>query len=76
MAENDFNMTPVSSGNLDQVGFNPATSQGRALFKSGALYEYENCTQEEFDQIVVAPSSKVAFDPLWKYGGKPYNRIA
>jgi hypothetical protein len=67
-----FSMTPVASTNLDEVGFNPDTGQGRVSFQDGRLYEYDNCTQEEFEQIVFGGSQ--SFGALWK-GIKPYRRI-
>lgn len=75
MADDDFNMTPVTSENLAEVGFNPETKQGRVLFGSGSLYEYDHCTQEEADQIIGAPSANDAFTALWR-GSRPYRRVS
>lgn len=74
MEANDFNMTPVESGNLAQVGFNEKTKKGRCLFNSGALYEYDGATQEEADSIVNAPSANDAFNAVWR-GKKTYRKI-
>jgi hypothetical protein len=71
-----FNMQTVSSSQIAAVGFNPATAQGRVEFlKNGAVYEYDGCTQEEFDSIVSAPSVGQEFASQWK-GTKPYRRIS
>ena len=75
MEDDGFNMTPVTSENLAEVGFNPETKQGRILFNSGALYEYDGCTQEQADQIVSAPSANDAFTALWR-GSRPYRRVS
>jgi hypothetical protein len=73
--ENDFNMQQVTSSQIAAVGFNPATNQGRVEFiKNGSLYEYDNCTQEEADSIINAPSVGIAFGNVWK-GVKSYRRI-
>ena len=74
--EQDFNKTPVTSGNLSEVGFNPETMQGRVTFnKSGATYEYDNCTQAEADQIISAPSANDAFKAVWGNGRKVYRKL-
>lgn len=73
--ENDFEMHPVASTNLAEVGFNPETRQGRVRFvKSGALYEYDDCTQEEFEAILSAPSANDAFVGTWR--NHAYRRLA
>ena len=77
--ENDFNMTPVVSSQLESVGFNPATSQGRVRFlakgsRGSSLYEYEGCTQEEANSIINAPSAGTQFGITWK-GIKPFRRL-
>lgn len=74
MESNDFNMQPVQSGNLQEVGFSEKTKKGRILFASGALYEYDNCTQEEADSIVNAPSANDGFNAVWR-GKKTYRKV-
>ena len=76
MPNEEWNMTSVASSQIDQIGFNPATNQGRALFlKNQALYEYDGCTQSEADEIINAPSVGQAFGAIWK-GVKGYRRIS
>lgn len=70
----NFNMQDVASGNLAAVGFNPETKQIRIRFVSGRLYEYDDCTQEEADAIIGAPSPNDIFTATIK-SGKPYRRI-
>ena len=75
MADEDFNMQPVVSSQIESVGFNPATGEGRVAFlakgsRPGSLYSYPACTQEEFDQIVsgaIGGSVGVTFGQLWKF---------
>ena len=71
--DDDFDMQPVSSSNLAAVGFNAETGTGRVEFTSGAIYDYEGCTQEEADQIIHAPSAGSMFNALWR--GKSYQRV-
>ena len=70
-----FNMTAVTSQNIAEVGFNPETKQGRILFNKGALYEYDNATQEEAARIIAAPSANDEFNATWR-GQKPYRRLS
>lgn len=73
MAEGNFDMQPVTSGNLVAVGFDPETSKIRVQFKA-ATYEYDDCTQEEFDAIVNAPSANDAFNAHLK-NIKPFHKL-
>lgn len=71
--EDQFNMTEVDSGNLVAVGFNEQTKQGRVQFAK-ALYEYDQCTQEEADQIINGASANDEFNAVWR-GKKPYRKV-
>ena len=66
-----FEMVPVSSSQIESVGFNSETGQGRVSFiRNGSLYEYDSVTREEFDQIVsgaIGGSVGTTFGQLWKY---------
>ena len=74
-----FEMVPVSSSQIESVGFNSETGQGRVSFiRNGSLYEYDSVTREEFDQIVngsIGGSVGISFGSLWK-GVKPFRRLA
>jgi hypothetical protein len=80
--ESGFEMVPVNSSQIEAVGFNPATGEGRVAFlakgsRPGSLYSYPACTQDEFDQIVngaIGGSVGVTFGNLWKYKSG-YQRI-
>ena len=73
--ESGFEMIPVSSSQIEAVGFNPSTGEGRVAFlakgsRPGSLYSYPSCTQDEFDQIVngaIGGSVGTTFGQLWKY---------
>ena len=76
-------MIPVSSTQIESVGFNPETGEGRVAFlakgsRPGSLYSYQNCSVDEFNQIVagaIGGSVGVTFSTLWK-GMKPYQRLS
>jgi hypothetical protein len=69
--ENDFDMQAVDSDLLSQVGFNPSTGHGKAVFKkNGRSYGYPNCTQDEYESILrgdIAGSVGKTFNQLWKW---------
>ena len=77
--ESGFEMVPVSSSQIESVGFNAATSQGKVRFlKNGSEYVYESCTQDEATQIIngaIGGSVGITFGQLWK-GVKPFRRIS
>ena len=74
--ESGFEMVPVSSSQIEAVGFNAATNQLRIRFlKNGSLYEYDNVDQATFDGLVNAPSVGSYFGAVIK-GVNPYRRIA
>lgn len=76
--ESGFEMVPVSSSQIEAVGFNETTSQGKVRFlKNGSEYLYENCTQDEANQIIngaIGGSVGVTFGNLWK-NVKPFSRL-
>jgi hypothetical protein len=71
MAYEEFNMQAVDSDLLSQVGFNPETGEGRAVFKkNGSGYNYPGATQDEYDSILrgdIAGSVGKTFNQLWKW---------
>jgi N-methylhydantoinase A/oxoprolinase/acetone carboxylase beta subunit len=78
--ESGFEVIPSqASSQIDQVQFNAETSQGRIVFlKNGSVYEYDNATREEANQIAsgaIGGSVGVTFGQLWK-GVKPFRRIS
>lgn len=73
-ASSEWEIVPVTSGNLSEVHYRASSSQGRVLFNSGKLYEFDHCTQEEANEIRNAPSANDAFNALWR-GKKPYRKL-
>jgi hypothetical protein len=71
----EIQMVPVVSSQIESVGFDPTTGEGRVAFlakgsRPGSLYSYPSCTQEEFDHIVngaIGGSVGTTFGQLWKY---------
>jgi hypothetical protein len=59
-------MFAVESSLFSAVGFNPDTSEFLGQFKSGTLGAYGPTTQEEFDEVISAPSVGIAFNKLIK----------
>jgi len=74
MQENNFDMIPVVSSQIAAVGFNEVTSQIKIQFSKGGEYLYDNCTEDEFNELVNAPSVGIQFGQSIK-GIKPYRRI-
>jgi len=80
MAFVDVEMIPVTSSQIESVGFDPETGKGYVRFLARgrgttSLYEYEGCTQEEATAIITAPSVGIAFGQIWK-GTKIYRKIS
>lgn len=74
--EVEFEMEPVTSANIESVGFNAEAKQIKIRFmKSGSEYIYEGCTEAEYDEILNAPSANDAFTGLLK-NVKPYRRVS
>ena len=74
MADEEFDMQPVESGNLAGIGFNEEKKQIRIAFNSGSTYEYDGCTAEEYNGILNAPSANDAFNETLR-GKKPYRKV-
>ncbi|KZX11337.1 hypothetical protein MBORA_15820 [Methanobrevibacter oralis] len=49
-------MTPVSSSNLESVGYDPSTETLRIKFLKSGLYEYYNVPQDVYDGLMAASS--------------------
>lgn len=49
-------MKPVSSSNIDSIGFDPETNTLRIKFKSGGEYDYSGVSAEEHEAFISAPS--------------------
>jgi hypothetical protein len=49
-------LTPVESGNLEAVGYDPATRELQVQFLSGSLYSYAGVPQDLYDRILNSDS--------------------
>jgi hypothetical protein len=48
--------TPVTSSNIRSIGYDPASSTLEIEFNSGAVYQYANVPQTEYDSLMSASS--------------------
>jgi len=67
-------MTPVSSTNLASVGYDSETRTLRVEFKSGAVYEYYNVPEAEYQGLIDASSKGSYFHQNIK-GRYSYSKI-
>ena len=51
-----IHMQPVSSSNVDAVGFSAETGELRVRFKHGGTYSYSGVTPEKYQALMAAPS--------------------
>ena len=51
-----MDMKPVSSSNIDYVGYDPKTKTMRIRFKDGSLYEYFDVPQHVADELHQPPN--------------------
>lgn len=51
-----MNMQPVTSGNIEAVGYDPLSQKMTVRFKGGREYEYDNVPNEAHTEFVSAPS--------------------
>ena len=72
--EQDFEMIPVTSSQIESIGYSDTTSKMRISFLKGGVYEYDNVSQEEFDALVAAPSVGSLFQRTIK-GVKVYRKL-
>ena len=49
-------MTPVSSSNVSEIGYNVGNQEVYVRFLNGSLYVYKGVPQSEFDGLLNAPS--------------------
>ena len=68
--ESGFEALPTqASSQIDQVFFNAETSQGRVSFiKNGSLYEYDDCTMSEAEQIASGAIGGSVGRDVWDFG--------
>ncbi len=54
--------TPVSSSNLQSIGYDPHTSTLEVQFNNGGLYQYHGVSQEVYDALMQAGSHGTYFN--------------
>ena len=52
----EISLKPVSSSNIDSIGYSIATETLRVQFKTGAIYDYEGVPVEVYQQMQNASS--------------------
>lgn len=73
--ENDFQMQPVTSSQIAEIGYSAETKQLRVRFiHKNSLYEYEGAPQAIYDSLLVAPSVGSEFGQTVK-GVFPYRKL-
>ena len=72
--EQDFEMIPVTSSQIESIGYSDVPRKLRIQFLKGGMYEYDNVSQEEFDALVAAPSVGSLFQRTIK-GMKVYRKL-
>lgn len=70
-----MNMIPVSSSNLQAVGYDPTTQILRVAFKNGSLYEYSGVPASVHAGLMAAGSHGSYLDTYIKKGPYPYRQI-
>ena len=76
----NFEMVPVSSSQIESIGYDEDTQQLRIAFinkRGGApsLYEYDNVSPQLHEQLMTAPSIGSFFAATIK-GVNPYRKIS
>ncbi|AYL56885.1 KTSC domain-containing protein [Citrobacter freundii] len=66
---------PVSSSNLQSVGYDPATSTLEIAFHSSGIYQYSRVPSAVHTALMNAPSKGQYFDAHIKKAGYPYRKV-
>lgn len=72
--EDDFDMQPVASTQIDSVGYNEETKELRVSFQNGSLYSYSGVPRSIYDGLLTAPSVGQFFNYSVKHGF-PFRRL-
>ena len=67
-------MNPVSSSNIDSIGYNEQNQEVYVRFLNGNLYVYRGVPSHEFDNLIHAPSHGSYLHRNYK-NVYPYDRI-
>lgn len=71
---NNIEMIPVSSSNVDSIGYDLQNQIAYVRFLNGSLYIYKGVPQHEFDGLLNAPSVGSYLHRNYK-NVYPYERI-
>jgi hypothetical protein len=66
---------PVSSSNVESIGYSESTESLFVKFLNGSIYEYKNVPKMEYEQLMAAPSIGSYMHRNIK-GSYTYERIA
>lgn len=64
----------VTSSNIDEVWYRPATKQLRVLFSNGGAYQYSEVTPEEFHDFSISSSQGKYFHDMIR-SEKPFKKV-
>ncbi|HUA68714.1 MAG TPA: KTSC domain-containing protein [Candidatus Saccharimonadales bacterium] len=67
--------TPVSSSNIESVGYDAATRTLEVEFLSGSIYQYSNVSAEKFSGLMSAWSKGDYLNYWIKEGGYSYKQV-
>lgn len=68
-----MDMQPVTSSQVESIGYSEAEQRMHVLFKRGGLYEYENVTPEIHNRLLNA--SSIGKELKGIVVGLPYHKI-
>jgi hypothetical protein len=68
-------LIPVSSSNVESIGYNESTESLFVKFLNGSTYEYKNVPKMEYEQLLASPSVGSYMNRNIK-GAYTYERIA
>lgn len=70
-------MTPVTSSNIDAIGYEPETQVLKVRFHTGITYAYGNVSHQQFTTLINAESVGKSFNQLIKSrpDAHPFTRL-
>lgn len=70
-----MNMIPVSSSNMESVGYDKSSKTLRVGFLNGGLYDYHSVPEHHHRGLMSAPSHGGYLDAHIKKGGYRYAKL-
>ncbi len=67
-------LTKINSTSISAIGYDEKAKQMQVLFKNNSLYQYENISQEEYNQLLNSSSAGSILKSIVK--DKPYSKIS